>query len=100
MNRYKDISRTVTNEGRRYIVNAIYPEIPVSEDDLYVITTGTDRYDTLAIQFYNDATLWWIIAAANPSTTSLFIPPLGTQLRIPASKDQVLNLFNRINNTR
>ena len=42
-----------------------YPKIPRSEDDIYVITTIGDRYDTLAFQYYQDSSLWWVIANAN-----------------------------------
>ena len=48
MNRYDTIDRKVSLDGVRYIRNAIYPEIPVSENDIYIKTTGGDRYDTLA----------------------------------------------------
>ena len=65
--RYKNIREAITTDNVRYRVNAIYPEVPLSEDDYYVISTGGDRYDTLAQQFYNDHTLWWIIASANNS---------------------------------
>jgi len=66
MNRYSKLENLKTLEGRRYIKNAIYPDIPVSADDTYVIATIGDRYDTLAFQFYKDVSLWWIIATANP----------------------------------
>ena len=58
-----------TQEGVRYYPNVIYPEVPVTEDDTYVIATDGDRYDTLAQQFYNDSSLWWVIASANVSKT-------------------------------
>ena len=51
MNRYSKLENLKTLEGRRYIKNAIYPDIPVSADDTYVIATIGDRYDTLAFQF-------------------------------------------------
>ena len=51
MNRYDSIEREVSLDGIRYIRNAIYPEIPVSEDDTYIKATGGDRYATFALQF-------------------------------------------------
>jgi len=100
MNRYKTIKRSNTDQGREYINNAVYPDIPLSENDSYVITQDGDRYDTLAKYFYNDQTLWWIIASANNSTRdSLFIEP-GVQLRIPASKDRAVDLFETLNANR
>ena len=52
----------------------------------------------LANQFYQDASLWWVIAAANPQVTfgSLIIPD-GIQLRIPAYPTSVINTYTIIN---
>ena len=100
-NRYKNISRDRTDEGREYISNPIYPDIPETPDDIYLITTGGDRYDILAQQYYSDYTLWWIIATANPNQKrdGLIVKP-GVQLRIPANKDQVLEAFENLNASR
>lgn len=77
-----------------------YPEIPLSINDIYVITTEGDRLDLLAQQFYNDINLYWIISSANPDYInygSLFIAP-GTELRIPTDISTIKSLFNRLNN--
>lgn len=100
MNRYKTIERTISLEGKRYIKNPVYPDIPVSEDDIYIKTTGGDRYDTLALQFYNDSSLWWIIASANNSERASLVVRPGVQLRIPADKQAVIQLFNTTNANR
>jgi len=101
MNRYERLDRLKTPEGRRYIKNAIYPDIPVSADDTYVIATVGDRYDSLAMQFYKDISLWWIIATANPSSSSdSIVATPGVQLRIPASPQNIVALYNKINNER
>jgi len=95
--RYRDIKKLRTSDGLEYIKNVIYPEIPPSDQDYYVITTGGDRYDTLAQQFYNDSSLWWIIASANTSErASLMVQP-GVQIRIPADKTRILQLYNENN---
>src|SRR6056300_1740689 len=99
-NRYETIQKLKTAEGRRYIKNAIYPEIPLTADDTYIITTGGDRYDTLAQQFYGDSTLWWVIASANTSKTDGLIVEQGIQLRIPADAAKVRSLFNELNSKR
>lgn len=99
-NRYRGIKRERTSDQVEYVTNVIYPEIPLSEQDYYVISTGGDRYDTLAQQFYSDDSLWWVIAAANNSErASLTVEP-GVQLRIPADKDRILQLYNQVNKTR
>jgi phage tail protein X len=73
----------------------------------YVYTTQGDRFDTLAQQYYNDSSLWWVISIANTgnagadtltglSQNSLVIPE-GVQIRIPNNPIQVYNVFNQIN---
>jgi len=75
--------------------------IPVSEFDVYVITTVGDRLDLLAYQFYRDSTLWWVISMANNNVTKgLIHPEPGTQLRIPTDLNAVLALFNNFNQAR
>ena len=76
--------KTVDNPKRRYI-NVKYPEIPRDNTDIYVYTTKGDRYDLLALSYYRDSSLWWIIARANASLSlpdSLY-PNVGIQIRIP-----------------
>lgn len=105
MNRYSNIPQlNNTNENvgtpnTLYYRNNFYPEIPLSVNDIYVITTFGDRLDLLANQFYNDSTLYWVIAAANPNKIdfgSLFITE-GTQLRIPFNYTEVILNYNVIN---
>jgi len=40
MNRYKRIGVRKDSEGKRYLRNVIFPEIPLSSDDIYAITTA------------------------------------------------------------
>jgi hypothetical protein len=98
--RYTDIQKLNSSEGRRYITNPLYPIIPETADDIYVITVQGDRYDLLAQSYYGDVNLWWIVATANNANTDdLAIKP-GLQIRIPASKELVLSLFNQLNEVR
>ena len=55
----------IRHNGKRVYKHIKYPSIPLSVDDIYVITTAGDRLDLLADQFYNDTEYWWIIAMAN-----------------------------------
>jgi hypothetical protein len=99
-NRYVNTKTTKTSTGVPYYTNPVYPEIPLSEEDYYVVSTAEDRYDTLALQFYGDDKLWWIIAAANTYQQSgLMITP-GVQLRIPADKSGAIQVYNQVNATR
>ncbi len=98
MNRYKNIPLFINQDNKRYYAQSKYPEVPLSDDDIYVITTVGDRLDILAQQFYGDSSLWWVISSANNnlSQNSLFIPE-GTQLRIPIDPSNIESTFNSLN---
>lgn len=98
-NRYNTILKTQQNVP--YYKGKFYPNIPLSETDIYVITTIGDRLDYLAYTYYRDSELYWIITAANNNVTkgSLFPVP-GTQLRIPQNINPILNQFTQFNQAR
>jgi len=98
--RYLNITKILNTQGRRYTSNPIYPFIPPTEDDTYIISTNGDRYDLLANSFYNDPKLWWIIASANNATADNLALEPGIQIRIPANKDKCIALFNTYNSLR
>ena len=100
MSRYEDIEKRKSLDGKIYKRNTIYPEIPLSIDDIYIKTTGGDRYDTLALQFYGDSSLWWIIASANNSERASLVVKPGVQLRIPGDAQAALQLFDSVNADR
>jgi len=97
--RYDNAILRTTDSGKRYYKAKMYPSIPFSEDDVYVITTIGDRLDLLAYSYYNRVDLWWIISIANNNVTkgSLFPIP-GTQLRIPLNVSEIIQSFNDENN--
>jgi len=100
-NRYRKIGTTANSNGRRYRRNPIYPEIPLTSEDIYIIATEGDRYDSLATTYYGDPTLWWIISTANSSSNrGSLVPTLGSQIRIPSNKQQAINLFDSLNLNR
>tara|TARA_R110000822_G_scaffold186236_7_gene325331 strand:+ start:953 stop:1252 length:300 start_codon:yes stop_codon:yes gene_type:complete len=98
MNRYQNIPKTKIN-GKEVYVTSRYPDVPLSEEDIYVYTTQGDRFDTLAQQYYNDSSLWWIISIANTDQLSqnTLVIPAGLQIRIPNNPSDVIRNFNLIN---
>jgi hypothetical protein len=101
MNRYQNIQTENSNlTGSLYYSNNIYPDIPVTENDNYVIATLGDRFDLLANNFYGDPTLWWVIPSANGLTCDSLCPEPGTQLRIPTDIRSVLDSYKTINTIR
>ena len=98
MARYSNIPTVKSPNGKTVYQTVRYPDIPRSENDIYVFTTIGDRYDTLAQQYYGDSDLWWVIANANGNLDKgSLTPPLGTQLRIPANPTPTLATYNNIN---
>jgi|TARA_R110000782_G_scaffold2172_2_gene8563 hypothetical protein len=95
MNRYNKTKISKIPKGHRYYVNIKYPQIPLDNTDLYVITSRGDRFDTLANKFYGDESLWWVISSSNQSLpqNSIFIPQ-GTQIRIPRNYSSIVKKFN------
>lgn len=94
MGRYSNTAILKNPKGIRYYLRNTYVEIPRSNDDVYVITTEEDRYDLLALQYYNDPSYWWIISSANPEYIGSMYPPSGTQIRIPSNVAFVLKSLN------
>ena len=98
MARYTNTPVTKSPDGKRMYQTVRYPEVPRSADDIYVYTTIGDRYDTLALQFYGDSSLWWVISNANGTLVqNSLTPPLGSQIRIPSNLDSILSEYEVIN---
>ena len=106
MNRYQNTSLT-SIDGKRVYQTTHYPEIPITNDDIYIYTTQGDRFDVLANVYYKDSSLWWIISTANTAIAGTTLPsdlpqdslviPEGLQIRIPANYIAVLNSFKFLN---
>ena len=98
MNRYQDIPIIKTTDGKQVYATSRYPEVPLSPEDIYVYTTQGDRYDILALNYYGDSSLWWVIAVANPNVDLMtLVIPEGSQIRIPSNFSGVISEFNLIN---
>ena len=93
--RYKNSRFKKTIDGREVLQSKIYPNIAKTDDDIYVATETGDRFDTLAYQFYNDSTLWWIIASANNIHNANIGIKEGTILRIPQNYIDILRDFEQ-----
>jgi hypothetical protein len=99
MKRFTNI-RKLINNNRRYYINTILPEIPLSQEDIYIITQDGDRLDNLSFEFYNDVQFWWVILAANPNKLrkDSYYVALGEQIRIPANPAAYVDQFIDFNN--
>jgi hypothetical protein len=93
--RYTNNQTQKLKDGRNVFRTKIYPNIPLSDSDIYAVTQMGDRLDTLAHQFFGDASLWWIIATANNIHDAPFAIADGTILRIPMKYTEVINNFTK-----
>jgi len=103
MKRYQQNQTKITNKfnkrTKKVYGTIIYPKIERHEEDFYIDVLVEDRLDNLAYQYYEDVTLWWIIANANKldrasnygitqkmdkgiGKGSMFVEP-GQRIRIP-----------------
>jgi phage tail protein X len=106
MNRYQNIPK-IKIDGNLVYQTSRYPEIQLSENDIYVYTTQGDRFDILAQQYYKDSSLWWVISIANTGNAgagtltglpqNTLVIPQGVQIRIPANYVNVVRNFTAIN---
>jgi len=98
MNRYQNTRVLRNPQNISYYRTVQYPEVPLSVNDIYVISADGDRFDLLANQYYGDPSLWWIISIANPNAlqNSLYLP-LETQIRIPSNISDIISEYNKIN---
>lgn len=89
-NRYKisNIFTSKTQAGKtsietRRLESYIIPQIQFSEDDIYIYSKVGDRLDNLAFKYYDDQSLWWVIAKANNIGKGTWILEPGQLIRIP-----------------
>lgn len=97
MNRYKN-NRTIQNEfGVRYVSSTIYPDVKQHSTDIIIESKSGDALDIYAHKFYQDSTLWWIIALANNLPSDSMYIESNQLIRIPTKITEILNEFNKLN---
>ena len=97
MDRYDGAKKRRNKEtGRISYASIFYPKIERSADDIYIRARYGDRIDNLAFEYYNDVTLWWIIAQANGLGKGTLAIPAGKQIRIPMDTDKIIGDFNEM----
>ena len=106
MSRYNNTKIKLSNKtsyrpySKQKYLTTIYDRVPFSNSDLYVITQEGDRLDLLAGQYYEDTTMWWIIANANNIGKGTLVVPPGLQLRIPQDVEENITHYNELNAIR
>ncbi len=97
MKRYISNAQQTRWDGKKVYKSTIYPTVLPQASDLLVIANETDYLDTLAQKYYNDPTLWWIIASVNNVGKGRMSVTPGTQLRIPSDVYSIINEFKALN---
>ena len=96
MKRYSTTKQKLDKSGTRVYSTTYYPEIPIDNNDVFIISKEGDRLDNLAHKYYSDNTLWWVIAKANGIKGISALRP-GENLRIPLNIQKIIENFRNIN---
>lgn len=97
MGRYQGIKILKDDNGKRYFKSIKYPDIPVSDNDIYFISVIGDRLDNISFDYYGSTDYYWIIAVANSLRCDSLFMEAGTQIRVPADIQAIKREFNKIN---
>ncbi len=96
MKRYATTRQKLDKSGIRVYGTTYYPEIPLENEDTFIYAVDGDRLDSLAYKYYNDITLWWVIAKANGLRGKPALSA-GEVLRIPSDIVGIIENFNTLN---
>jgi len=92
MNRYENVKKVANR-----LKTIQFPKIAPSDSDIVIVSRITDRLDLLAQQYYNDQTLYWIIAVANNLGKGSVEIPVGTTIRIPTNYTPIVREYLKLN---
>ena len=94
--RFSKVKKDSNKVSYRSVTN--YPKIEPRNTDILYVTKDGDRWDILADKFYNDITLWWVIARANVDSYKGNLQiPIGTKLSVPRDTGDIVSELHRIN---
>lgn len=89
--RYLNNPTKKLKDGRVVYRNKKLVRIPKRNDDIYVVVQEGDRLDSIAYEYYENPSLWWIISSANQIHNPSFTVEPGTILRIPVDTNSIIN---------
>jgi len=94
-NRYSNIPTILkTGKGRVYD-SVLLSNVDATDSDIVVITIQGDRLDLLANEYYQDPSMWWVIALKNDMTEVDISMKEGIVLRIP-SRNEAIQIKNSL----
>ena len=89
--RYIYTKKKKNKDGKRVFAPTIYPKIPIRDSDIFIYPKFGDRLDNLAYKYYNDVSLWWIIAKANELNKGKIGLDPEKKIRIPTQIGDILS---------
>ena len=89
--RYNYTKIKKNKKGNRAFKPTMYPSIPIRDSDIFIYPKFGDRLDNLAHKYYDDVSLWWIIAKANNLDAAHIGLEVDTQIRIPMEIEFILD---------
>ena len=95
--RYKNNIIKKDKNNVRYYKPRIIPNVPIKDTDIFIYPLYGDRFDTLAQRYYEDSSLWWIIAKANELSRGDIAPRTDVKLRVPTVIDDILEAVHNSN---
>ena len=101
MNRYRYQQVKFDKEtGHRKLSTTEYAKIDSKNSDIVYTTKYGDSYSSLAQRFYQDSTLWCVIARANKEFQGNIRPKIGQKLIIPIDISDTIRELNNLNSKR
>jgi len=99
MSRYNNTRVRFKKEYGRTYSYTMYPKIPIKNSDVFITPQYGIRLENLANKYYQDTSLWWIIAQANgiKGFTALYTKNFKGELRIPTEIQDIINDFESMN---
>ena len=88
--RYKYTKIKRDSLGRQVLKHTMYPTIPIEDSDVFIYPVFGDRLDTLAFKYYQDTSLWWIIAKANNLESGVVGLNPTKQISVPIDIEPIL----------
>ena len=98
MKRYSTTKQKIDKSGIRVYSTTYYPEITVSDSDAFIYPKDGERLDTLPYTYYNDVSLWWVIAKANGIRGKIALSS-DEIIRIPGNIVNIVEKFKNLNKT-
>ena len=99
MSRYNNTRVRFKKEYGRTYSYTMYPKIPIKNSDIFITPKYGVRLENLANEYYQDTSLWWIIAQANgiKGFTAIYSENFSGEIRIPTEIQDIIDEFEEMN---